>query len=314
MSKYRIPYLLAWLLMILMIVVAISGKWLMPHGISPEDQLFYIDHPNPNLHTKISPPFGPNRLYWLGTEVRGFDMLSLILNGMKYTLGVALVITLLRFIIAIPAGLYSGVTGKGRSLLASLNWISTSLPPLLFIVPPLVIIYSALRIDIGLAANHPNQIIFLLIFVIMVTFIGSFPLAYQFSERARFYSEKLYMESSSLLGASVGFRIRKHLLPNLRTEMFYTFVTEFIQVLFLMGQLAIVNIFIGGGELLKWDDGIVIPLTTTGEWFSLITFGLPKLRIYPWITLAPMGFFVACLCILQFFLYQVKKGPLRNSR
>jgi len=314
MSKYRIPYLLAWLLLILMIAVAIFGKWLMPHGISHENQLFYIDHPNPNMHTKITPPFGPNRLYWLGTDLRGYDMLSLILNGMKYTLGIAFIITLLRFILAIPIGMWSGLTGKGKSMLASLNWISTTLPPLLFIVPPLIIVYNAMRLNIGLPADHPNQIVFIFIFVIMVTIIGSFALAYQFSERARFYSEKLYMVSSSLIGASTGYKIRKHLLPNLRSEMFFTFVTEYIQVLFLMGQLAIVNIFLGGGEIVMLDMTQSVPLTTTGEWFSLITYGLPRLRLFPWITLAPMGFFVACLCILQFFLYQLKKGPLRNSR
>jgi peptide/nickel transport system permease protein len=314
MSKYRKPYLLAWLLIILMILVAIFGSWLMPHGISPNDQLFYIDHPDPNIKEKLVPPFGPNREYWLGTEVRGYDMLSLILNGMKYTLGLALLITLLRFIFAIPVGLWSGSTGKGRSALSTLNWISTTLPPLLFIFPPLVIIYKAFQLDAGIAADHPNQIIFHIIFVFMVAIIGCFSLAYQFSERARFYNDKLYLTSSTLLGGSTLHRIRKHLIPNLKSEMFFAFLTDYIQVLFLMGQLAILNVFIGGGELLKWDDGVVIPLTITGEWFSMITFGLPKLRIYPWITLAPMAFFIVCLFIVQFFLSQLKKGPLHNNR
>lgn len=314
MNKYRLPYLLAWTLMILMILVAIFGFWLMPHGITINDQLFYIDHPNPSIHKKITPPFGPNQAYWLGTDHRGYDMLSLILNGMKYTLGIAFLITLIRFVIGIPIGLLSGVTGKGRTVLSTLKWITTSLPPLLFVFPSLFIIFRALRLETGIPEGHPNQIVFHIIFVAMVALIGLFPLAYQFSERARFYHEKLYVTSSTILGASVKHRITKHLIPNLKSEMLYAFLTDYVQVLFLMGQLALLNVFIGGGELLKWDVGITIPMTTSGEWFALIAQGLPKLRIYPWLTVAPMAFFVACLFIIQFFISQIKKeGALRNS-
>lgn len=308
MIKNRPAYIIAWSLMIILVLVAIFGSWLKPYDITPDSQIYFMEHPNPNIQKKLVPPIEPNSLFWLGTDIRGYDMLSLILNGMKYTLGVALLITVLRFVLAAPIGMLSGATGKGRSLLSSIQWVTTTLPPILFVFPPLTILYYALGVGTGLPEGHPNQILFHLIFVLMVAFIGLFPLAYQFSERARFYHDKLFVTSSSLMGGSIIHRIRKHLIPNMRSEMMFSFLTEYVQVLFLMGQLAVLKIFIGGGEILKWDVGVNIPLTTTGEWLSLISYGLPILRVHPWITLAPMAFLVVSMIIIQFFISQLQKN------
>src|SRR5262249_24500238 len=143
-----------------------------------------------------------------------------------------------------PIGLLSGASGRGRSLIASLQWMFTAVPALIVLLPALKITYYMLRLDIGVPKWHPNQIIFRMIVIASLGIIGVFPLAHQIGERASFYERKLFVTASSLLGGSLLHEIRKHLLPNMRVELLYMFMSEFVQVMFLMGQLAVLGIFI----------------------------------------------------------------------
>jgi peptide/nickel transport system permease protein len=309
MNKYTYSYKLAWTLVIILLLTAMLGGFIKPHPINPAHKIGLIANPDPRGLSMIKPPFAPNATFWLGTDHRGYDMLSLILNGMKYTLGFALFITFARFLLALPVGLWVGAAGKGRQALSTLQWISSSVPPILFIFPPLMGMYAGLGLDRGLPMSDPRQIWFSLTFLIMLIGIGIFPLAHLVSERARFYNDKLYVTSSQVMGGSLRHRIRRHLLPNMRAELLFAFLAEYVQILFLMGQLAVLGIFLGGGETLTWDDGYVISITTTGEWTSLIAYGgnTKMIRLYPWVIVSAGAFYTASILILQFFLSQLKK-------
>lgn len=306
----RAQYRLAWFLFLLLLFVAAFGSYLMPHTIGPDDKIAmtYISKTGEKIFTRT--PVEPNADFWVGTDHRGFDILSLILNGAKYTLGFVLGVTLLRFLIALPLGLLAGVrNGWIQKTVHALQLVLTSVPPLLFIFPLAYGIYRALGLNGGIPANDPKNIGFMLIVFFLLVFVGVFPLANQFAERARYYSGKLYISAARTMGASTGRIVSRHLLPHLRPELVFAFIMEFVQALFLLGQLAVFSIFIGGGEPFQVDDRppTYIPLTNTGEWGGLIAYGVRFIKPYPWIILTVGTFFTASVLILSFFAKQLKQ-------
>jgi ABC-type dipeptide/oligopeptide/nickel transport system permease subunit len=308
LRKPTFSFVLAWALVILLLVTALLGGVIKPHPIDPSHKIELKKNSNTAILKMSPPPISPDKSFWLGTDHRGYDMLSLILNGMKYTLGYALFIAICRFLVALPLGLLSGGTGKGRTALSVLQWITSAVPPILFIFPPLSGMYRGLGLQNSLTAASSNQQMFSIVFITLVIFIGVFPIAFQVRERSRYYNDKLFVTASGIMGASLWHKIRKHLLPNMRMELLFAFLAEYVQVLFLMGQLAVLGVFLGGGETLTWDDGYQISLTTTGEWCALIAYSADTrtIRLYPWIVLSVGFFYTGSILIIQNFLTQLK--------
>lgn len=288
--KVRLQYRLAWLLLLLLAFVAVFGSYLMPHAIDPSATVF---------RPETAPP---SDTYWLGTEHRGYDLLSLLLNGAKYTLGFALAVTMVRFLLALPLGLFAGTANKARSAISTLQMMTTSVPGLVFIFPAMY----------GLSSVLPPEMITQVLFGLLV-FIGTFQIADQFAERAHFLTDKEFVTASRSMGASK-FRIAvRHLLPHLRPEIMFALITDFVQVLFLIGQLAVVGIFLGGGDQVQLDDGgatgnaLFIHLSNTGEWGAMISYGIRYVRDYPWLIVSPAVFLSVSIMILSFFSKQIQK-------
>lgn len=305
-KKARFHYRLAWGLLLFLLFIAVFGGSIMPHGIEEADKQTVISQKIDGRWQMVSAPFAPNAAHWLGTDHRGFDVLSLLLHGAAYTIGLALLITVARFALAVPMGLYSGTTGRGRGWLSSLQLATTAVPPLLFIFPMMF----------GLSkVMNPEQTSGPLF--VMLVLLGIFPLANQFAERGAHFNDKLYVTAARAMGASDARIAFGHLMPHLRPEMMFAFLTEMVQVLFLFGQLAVIRVFIGGGEVFQLADGTVhsaaeiMFLTKSGEWGAMITYGIHVIRSYPWIVLSAGGFLVGAILILSFFAKQLQARTAR---
>jgi peptide/nickel transport system permease protein len=305
----RFQYRLGWVLLILLVLVAVFGHQLMPYEITPETNQSYEWQIVDGKKTIVTAPFPPSSQHWLGTDHRGYDVLSLLLNGAKYTLGFALAVTVARFLIAMPLGLFAGATGRGKGLISTIQLAVSSVPQLLFVFPTMYGLYQAYGLNGGMESSDSKQTLFAVLLFALLTLIGVFQLAHQFAQRADFYGGKLFVTASETMGASTGRIVRRHLLPHLRPEIQYAFLTDFVQVLFLIGQLAVLDIFLGGGEMFVIDPitPIVMTMTTTGEWGALIAYGTKVIQKYPWILAAPGCFFTAAVLILSYFAKQVRQ-------
>jgi len=303
---YRPAYIAAWILFVFLLLIALTGSWIKPHDVSEAHTL--------EIEATAFEPLPPGGAYLLGTELRGLDVLSLLLNGMKYTLGIGLIITIFRFVFALPLGFWSGATSKFRSSLSSLQWVTTALPPLLFMYPLLATLGPALGMGSSPDVTSIRFILYMTIFIGLVTFIGVFPLASQIGERARYYHDQLFVTASTVMGGSLRHRIFKHLAPNMRSEIAYMFLTEFLQVLFLLGQLAVLGIFVGGSTRVYSGDTMQYVTSSTGEWFGLLSYGIQTYRFEPWVILSVSGFFIITVAVFQFFIDQLKKGARRRTQ
>lgn len=308
------PFYFASAIIVFIVLLAAFGGMLKPHGLTNADKVVLITEIIDGKMKFEVPPFSPNATYLLGSDHRGFDILSLLLNGMKYTLANAALLTALRFIFAVPLGMLSGTTGRGFGALRSMQWVISAVPAFLFLYPPLVGMFFGLGLNEVNKANPHDLMLFTIVFFVMVTVLGVFPLAYQIAERARYYNRKPYVDASRLMGGTPFHRIIKHIFSSMRLELLYMVISEFILILFLMGQLAIFNIFIGGSETLDMVDKLApgekpyfIYLTKTGEWTSMIAYGAKYIQVYPYIVIETGMAFALLILSLQFFLYQFKK-------
>ncbi|HEU4962701.1 MAG TPA: hypothetical protein VFV52_02435, partial [Bacilli bacterium] len=83
---------------------------------------------------------------------------------------------------------------------------------------------------------------------------------------------------------------------------------DFAQVLFLVGQLAVMSIFLGGGEIYTDEaTNLFILLTHTGEWGGMIAYGAKYLRLYPWVVIPSTVFLTAAILILSNFSQHLQK-------
>jgi peptide/nickel transport system permease protein len=298
-------------ILILVLLVAAIGGSLKPHGLTNADKVVLTTKINDGKMDFETPPYSPNATYLLGSDHRGFDMLSLLMNGLKYTLANAALLTVLRFIVAIPLGMWSGTTGKGGGALRAMHWVISAVPAFLFLYPPLVGMFFGLGLNEVNKADPHDLMLFTIVYFVMMTVLGIFPLAYQIKERSSFYNRKPYVETSRLMGSSTFHIIVRHILSSMRLELLYMLISEFIIVLFLMGQLAIFNIIIGGSETLMMSEPgeppYIIYLTTTGEWTSLLAYGAKYIRNFPFILIETGIAFAILILSLQFFLNQFKK-------
>jgi peptide/nickel transport system permease protein len=309
-------YYMSWLIIAIILLLAVFGGMLKPKGISEADRIEYRQHQIEGKTRYETPPFPPDSNFLLGTDHRGFDLLSLLLNGLKYTLAIIITLTTLRILFAIPWGLWVGVSGKGFRLLRSMNFVVSSAPAFLFVYPPLATLYFGLGMDTVGEANGYSVMLFNVLYFIMFTIFGVIPLAYQMAERAQYYNDKQYVEISRIMGGSLLHRMVRHILPNMRLELLFAGLSEFVQVTFLMGQLAVFKIMIGGTDLLQWGDpepesmnGSVelFYIPRSGEWSSMLAYGLNYVRLYPWIMISvAAGLFLLILSV-QMLINQLKK-------
>ncbi len=313
-KKDRLLYRLAGAMLLLLVFVAVFGSYIMPYEITKEHKIGIVHEVVDGVSKSIAPPFGPSLDHPLGTDHRGYDVLSLLLNGAKYTLGFAFLVTLVRIAIALPLGLYSGSTGRGRKVIHILQLITSGVPALLLIFPTLYGLSRLLGMNEGMNPNDPKILMFAFLLFTLLVLIGVFPFAHQMGERARFFTAKEYVSASRTMGASTTRIVFRHLLPHLRPDLWFALLTDFISVLFLIGQLAVLNIFLGGGELFVIDDGppaTVMTLTMTGEWGGMISYGSRYLREYPWLIFASGVFLTLSILILSFFSKQLQKRLAR---
>src|SRR5690606_26474098 len=79
------------------------------------------------------PPFPPMEGYILGSDNNGVDVLSRLVIGAKETFLIVLTIVIIRYLIAIPLGVFSFYNKFIRYILTGVNQMFSFMPPIFFI-------------------------------------------------------------------------------------------------------------------------------------------------------------------------------------
>lgn len=272
------PFVIGGLLVLGLLVVIFLGPSLAPHSPYTTQGLTII-----NGEMKV-PPFEPDAIYPLGTDVLGRDVLSLILAGAQQTIFLAAIVVLSRmvigFILGAIAGWWSG-TWIDRTLLGAAEVIAAF---------PTLLLGMTLILALGIREGLPP-------FIIALSFVGWGEIMQFVRGEVMGIRPRLFIESAVAVGLRTPRILVKHVLPNLIPAMISILALEMGAVLMLLGELGFIGIFIGGGAFAELDVfGAPYHYSDVPEWGALLSNVRTYARAYPWMAIYPsLAFFVAIL-------------------
>ena len=223
----------------ILFILTIAGPLIAPYPVSYSENIRVVERDGRTV-TIISPTT-PEKRHPFGTNFWGYDILTLMLYGIRYTVLTAVSVAFGRLLIGTIIGLFLGMKEKRPLRILDMKGLN-GIPIFLFIF--------FLTFRVSLESVLPMwELISLQI--VLLTVLG-LPLVISVIERrtANLAAEE-FIESARSTGAGTGRIILKHILPHLKEDLLIRFSSEMILTLGLIGQLAIFNIFIGGTHVTR---------------------------------------------------------------
>ncbi|MCG8571399.1 MAG: ABC transporter permease [Spirochaetes bacterium] len=218
-------------LLLILIIIALWGPYLAPYDLNYSEP-FRQEIVN-GEETMIFAPEPPSKRHPLGTDSYGYDMLTLLLYGAKYTLGACVITAFIRVFIGLIIALYLGFENKPSQKLQALG----GMPALII----LVFIFFGITFNSSISTT---RLFFIQVFFIAI--VGLPGVIIPLQERTYLLSRMQYIDAAHSIGASKFRILFIHIFPFLREDFFSVLVHEMILTLNLIGQLGIFHIFLGG--------------------------------------------------------------------
>ncbi|WP_442598228.1 peptide ABC transporter permease [Neobacillus sp. D3-1R] len=226
-------------------------------------------------HIPIAPPYAPSEDFILGSDRLGRDLLSLLIIGAKETLLFVVLITIIRYTMAVPLAYlaYKRIAGA-QSII---NWLNGALS----YVPTIIIIVLFATLPPILTIDERPLYMMLLLASVEIGRVA---------KMVKHEIEDLTTKDFILGGISVGassFRlIRKYYLPFLYDKILINMVTDLGKVMFLVGQLGFIGIFLSQ-ELVQVDPGKFEILNRSITWPTFFMDSFRDIRASIWIPFYP---------------------------
>lgn len=178
------------------------------------------------------PPYPPSAEHPLGSDRKGRDLLSLFVMGTGETLLLVTVIAVIRYIVAVPLGMAATISKPVNALLSGWNYV-------LSFIPPIFLAALLLGIPFIYFSNFSP-----LWFVIILSGIEVGRLATLVKNDVTYLSNQLFIKAAISTGSTKVSLFTRHIFPHLKSQLITSFVNDMARVLFLLAQLAVVNLFV----------------------------------------------------------------------
>lgn len=245
---------------VLLLLMAVLAPWLAPHA--PTDQ---------SLMARLKPPVGfPGAQpgYPLGTDELGRDLLSRCLYGLRLTLSLAFLGTLVGLMIGAALGLLAGVAG-GRvesAIMAAVD-MQIAIPFTLVALFVLALFGSSLGV-----------------MILLLGVAGWEQYARIVSAETRRLMRMPFVEAARAAGATPRRIALVHLLPNLVSPIVVQMTLSFSNIILLESSLSFLGL------------GVQPPTATLG---AMVGVGRDYMPTAPWIVLAPSVLILAVTFVVQ---------------
>jgi ABC-type dipeptide/oligopeptide/nickel transport system permease subunit len=277
----NLPLILGFLMVMALILVALYAPVLAPHNPFEMRALVRIDG------ELTAAPFEPSEHYPLGSDVRGRDILSMLLYGARQTLVIAIVVVAARLslgcIVGALAGWFPG-SAFDRLAMAAADF-SAAFPPL--ILGAILIFLFDIRQG-------------MVTFALALCFIGWGEIAQYVRSEFIVVRGQPYIEGARAIGLTEVAVIFRHAVPNVITSLIVLAALEMSAVLLLLGELGFVGIFVGGGSMADVGDRPA-GFFDVPEWGGMLAGSWRYIRNKFWIPLYPAAAFA--FSILAFNLF-----------
>lgn len=215
--------------------------------------------------------------------MKGRDLVQLIIEGAKWTVGASIIIAILRVIVGGGIGLLLGMYGK-----RSFPVISSFFDPF-SIVPMVMISYfmlnEVLTFDSG-AEVVPLYLRVAFQIIVLVCLAVPTVMLYVAQEVKRIKKEE-FMLAATVLGGSKWHRLKRHIWPHMLPPFLLLVAQQFVSTLLLLLHLGLLQLFFGGTITFSGMD----PDSVTKEWTGLIGQNFRHLTTHTWIVLIPIAFY-----------------------
>ncbi len=228
--------------LIVFIIIALLTPWIAPYGYETQ-----------NLELGATPP---SAAHWLGTDIFGRDLLTLIMYGGRISLAVGFVATAVALLIGVTWGAIAGYAG-GRVDAAMMRLVDIlyALPFMIFIVLLMVVFGRNL-----------------LLLFLAIGAVEWLTMARIMRSQVQSLRQQEFVEAAISLGLGPATIIRRHLIPNaLGPVIVYTTLT-IPSVMLLEAFLSFLGL------------GIQPPQTS---WGLLISYGAETMEEFPWLLIFP---------------------------
>lgn len=253
-------------------------------------------------------PFPPSKEDPLGTDREARDILSMIVIGAKDTLKIIVLITLIRYIIAIPMAFLAS-SKKGIAYMVSNGWYSLfgSIP---------TIIAAILLLEIVPVEGLENAVYWKVMIIALIE-VGrvSYILAHEIYE----VSQKEFVQASVTVGSTPFQLSVMHYFPSVSQSVVVNFFNDLARVTLLVGQLALFQYFIehaidyipGGGTF--HEESGYNSVTGLFDWPGLLSAARYEVMKAVWIPLFPAIALTLLLLTFQFLSEGFRKLFARQA-
>ncbi len=228
--------------LVFFIVIALLTPWIAPYSYETQ-----------NLNLGATPP---SAQHWLGTDIFGRDLMTLIMYGGRISLAVGFVATAVALLIGVTYGAIAGyVGGKVDAVMMRLVDILYALPFMIFIILLMVVFGRNL-----------------LLLFLAIGAVEWLTMARIMRGQVQSLRQQEFVEAAISLGLGPATIIRRHLIPNaLGPIIVYTTLT-IPGVMLLEAFLSFLGL------------GIQPPQTS---WGLLISYGAETMEEFPWLLIFP---------------------------
>jgi peptide/nickel transport system permease protein len=278
----NLPLLLGSLLFLIFLIFAIGGGNLPFVDSELKDEVMRRDESGLSI-----PPYPPSDKNLLGSDKSGRDLFSLLVIGTRETLILVFLIAGMRYLLALPLGAAAANYKFFRWVLDSWNYLLSFVPPIFLV---------ALTIGIPYIYFSKN-IFFWYVFILAMIEVGR--VAELVRGNMAHLSTQEFIEAASTAGTNRVNMMKRHYWPHLRPLVLTSFASDLGRSLFLMAQLAVIQIFVSR-TFLSTESGSYENISTSLSYPVLLQNILRDIWVHTWIPYFTVLFI--SMMIITFFL------------
>ncbi|MCA1055951.1 ABC transporter permease subunit [Rossellomorea aquimaris] len=242
-----------------------------------------------------APPYTPSEMEPMGSDKLGRNVFYVLIAGAKFTLLSAVAIALLRMSGGFLFGLiYTYLPGWVRQVFKGLSDTFNFIP--LAIIA--FVLLTPLQKAFEAGSLYSMKFLFIQIIVISIIVIPS--LGMYIGEEMRQFLKHDFITVSKQIGADRFFIIKRHLRPQFSRHAIVMFSEQLSQTLYLLIQLGILHICLGGLKIAEFGIMEHRPeyFSFIDDWAATMSINIYQIHLYPWLLLSPLVFFaISIFCV-----------------